>query len=179
MKIPIQIFIGVFACITQIFYADGQPITPFVSKTLTEKVDLSSLMVEGIDRFLTEKTIDAQKGRSGLWQRDFSSPQAFSKSITFYRDFLARRLGIVDIRVTPEIEVLTSSQLEQLKVETGGCLIRPVRWKVLDGLQAEGLLLQPKGKTVARIVMIPDAEILPEVLAGIKFIVPEIFKDKL
>src|SRR5690606_30511475 len=46
-------------------------------------------------------------------------------------------------------------------------IVRAVRWQVLDGLSAEGLLLQPKGKVMARVVMVPDADVLPEVLAGV------------
>jgi dienelactone hydrolase len=149
--------------------AFGKTYMPFASRPLTGKGDLSSLMVEGIDRFLTEQTSVIQQARAGFWNCNFSNPVAFRKSVASHRDFLSRRLGLSDIRVTPEMEVLTSSvQLEQLKVETDRCVIRAVRWKVLEGLQAEGLLLQPKGKVIAKIVMIPDADMLPEIPAGIQ-----------
>jgi dienelactone hydrolase len=147
--------------------AYGQINPPFSSKPLTEKGDLSALMVEGIDRFLTEETGRVSEARAALWHRDFSSPDAFRKSVAVQCDFLSQRLGVVDERLKPEMEVLTSRNLEQLKVETDACVIRAVRWSVTEGLKAEGLLLQPKGMTVARIIMIPDADILPEVLAGI------------
>lgn len=135
-------------------------------------IDLSSLMVEGINRFLTDETNRVSQARNNLWQRDFSSQEAFNKSIAFQRNFLSRRLGVVEVRVTPEMEVLTSGQLQQLKAETEGCVIRAVRWAVLEGLSAEGLLLQPKGKVVARIVMItqtPVAERVPSCLDPARF----------
>lgn len=156
----------------QVFFASGQTPVPFASTPLKEKGDLSSLMVEGIDRFLTRETERVRQARTGLWQRDFSTPEAFYKSTTPQRDLLARRLGVVDARVTPKLEVLTDDRLQQLAVETDACIIRAVRWKVLEGkykgLSAEGLLLQPKGKVIARVVMIPDADVLPEVFAGLQ-----------
>src|SRR5690606_16800142 len=51
--------------------------------------------------------------------------------------------------------------------EVNGIVIRAVKWQAVDGISSEGLLLQPKGKVLARIVMIPDADVLPEVLAGL------------
>lgn len=154
-----------------VFSAYGQSPAPFASTPLNEKGDLSALMVEGIDRFLTDETERVRQTREGLWQRNFSTPEAFHQSIAPQRNLLARRLGVVDMRVPPALEVLTGDSLQPFVVETGTCVIRAVRWKVLEGtdqgLSAEGLLLQPQGKVLARVVMIPDADVLPEVLAGL------------
>jgi dienelactone hydrolase len=150
------------------FSVYGQSEAPFASTPLKEKGDLSSLMVEGIDRFLIREIDRTAQNRPGLWRRNFSTPEAFKKSIAAQRELLASRLGVVDERVAPDPEVLMNDQFEQLSVESRGSVIRAVRWKVLEGLSAEGLLLQPKGKVVARVVMIPDADVVPEVLAGIQ-----------
>src|SRR5206468_255549 len=45
--------------------------------------------------------------------------------------------------------------------------IYQVRWPVLDGLFGSGLLLQPKGPTVACAVVVPDADQTPEQLIGL------------
>ena len=42
-----------------------------------------------------------------------------------------------------------------------------VRWPVMEGVTAEGLLLDPDQPPVARIVAIPDADWTPEMLAGL------------
>lgn len=168
MKINPLMLVPFLTLCMLVFSAFGQSPAPFTSKPLNEKGDLSSLMVEGIDRFLTGETERVQQARSSLWHREFSTPEAFDQSIASNRDLLAQRLGVVDIRVTPEMEVLTNEKLQQFKVETDACVIRPVCWRVLEGLSAEGLLLQPKGKVLARVVMIPDADVLPEVLAGLQ-----------
>ena len=42
-----------------------------------------------------------------------------------------------------------------------------MRWPVFQGVTAEGLLLQPKGAPVARVVALPDADWSPEMLVGL------------
>lgn len=42
-----------------------------------------------------------------------------------------------------------------------------VRWPVFEDVSGEGLLLQPKGETLARVVAIADADQTPEMLAGL------------
>ena len=95
---------------------------------------------------------------------------AFNKSISSERDLLEKRLGVVDQRVMkPQMEVLTNNQFKLLEIKSTDCMIRAVRSDVLEGvpgLSAEGLLIEPKGKIHARIMLIPDADIMPEELAG-------------
>jgi dienelactone hydrolase len=150
------------------FAVPGYSQIPFPSTPLNIKSDFSSLMVEDIDHFLTSETDRVRQNRENLWQRNFSTYEAFNKSIATQRSLLANRLGVVDLRVKPKMEVLDNGELQHFKAETDACVIQPVRWKVLDKLSAEGLLLQPKGKVLARVVMIPDADILPEVFAGLQ-----------
>ena len=51
--------------------------------------------------------------------------------------------------------------------ETKDYVIHAVRWPVLAGVNGEGLLLRPKGKVKARIIVLPDADQTPEMLAGL------------
>ena len=51
--------------------------------------------------------------------------------------------------------------------EIDGCKIHAVRWAVLPGVDAEGLLIEPKEKAKANVVAIPHADQLPEELAGL------------
>ena len=51
--------------------------------------------------------------------------------------------------------------------ETESFTVQAVRWPVLEGVFAEGLWLEPKGKPVACIVAIPDADQTPEMLVGL------------
>ena len=149
----------------------GQQNFPFTASPLTEKGDLSAKMVEGVGRFLLKETEKQKEHRSEAWQFDFSSEKGFDQSISAQRHLLSKRLGVVEARVQSHIEILTNSKaagLKAFKIELPKCTISAIHWQVLDGLSAEGILVQPKGKVTARVVMIPDADVTPEVLAGMR-----------
>ena len=149
----------------------GQQNFPFTASPLTEKGDLSAKMVEGVGRFLLSETEKQKENRSKAWQFDFSSENGFDQSISAQRNLLSKRLGVVEERVPAHIEILTNSKaagLKAFKIELPKCTISAIHWQVLDGLSAEGILVQPKGKVTARVVMIPDADVTPEVLAGMQ-----------
>ena len=149
----------------------GQQNFPFKASPLTEKVDLSAKMVEGVGRFLLSETEKQKENRSKAWQFDFSSEKGFDQSISAQRHLLSKRLGVVEARVQSHIEILTNSRaagLKAFKIELPKCTISAIHWQVLDGLSAEGILIQPKGEVTARVVMIPDADVTPEVLAGMR-----------
>ncbi len=60
--------------------------------------DLASQMVDGIDRFLLSELEKSVAGRAAHWTRDFSSADAYYKSIEPNRKRLAHILGVVDAR---------------------------------------------------------------------------------
>ena len=150
------------------FNALAQSPPVFRAAPLTDKGDLSALMIEGIDRFLTAQQQQVTTDRTSKWTPDYTNSEAFNKSIAANRALLARITGAVDERIDPALEILTDRMLKPVHVGTKECTISAVRWTVMEGFTAEGLLLRPsKKKIVARGVVIPDADVLPEVLAGI------------
>jgi dienelactone hydrolase len=163
-KLPFLLFIAIS------FAGNGQsgPAIPFRCAPLTVQGDLSALMVAGIDSFLMRETERAAESRDRLWHRNFSDAASFNRSVSVQRQELSKILGVSDIRLTPQLEVMTGTGLQPLAIQRNGYTIRAVRWKVLEELTAEALLLEPKGKVRARIVVIPDADELPEVLAGLE-----------
>src|SRR5437879_10509152 len=66
----------------------------------------------------------------------------------------------------------TAIRLEATRPETpaigsgSGYKIYAVRWPVFEGVDGEGVLLEPESRPVARIVAVPDADWPPEMLAG-------------
>ena len=54
-----------------------------------------------------------------------------------------------------------------LVAETSAYRVFQVRWPVLEGVVAEGLLVQPKQPAVACVVALPDADQTPEQLLGL------------
>jgi dienelactone hydrolase len=76
---------------------------------------------------------------------------------------LARILGVIDPRApTGDMELVATLRHPALRASTAGFDAYAVRWPVLDGMTAEGLLLQPKSPLRKRIVAIPDAGMPPE-----------------
>lgn len=110
--------------------------------------DLAAQMVDGIARYLFRET-------------ELQIPKRSPS-----RDRLRRILGVVDQRVlfhSPEL-VATLNQ-SALLAETAQFRVYVVRWQVLNGITAEGLLFRPNAKPKARIVVLPDADQNPEQFA--------------
>ncbi len=141
---------------------------PFESRPLTEQGDLSAIMVEGINRFLINETTRMQAERNVHWKTNFSNAKAFRQSTEAQREWLADRLGIAGERVAPELEVQTGSHLQPYVLDVEGATIYAVRWNALENLSAEGILIRPKVQPKARVVMLPDADVTPEALAGLE-----------
>ncbi|UCD27793.1 MAG: dienelactone hydrolase family protein [Planctomycetota bacterium] len=138
------------------------------TKLLTAEGDLAMEMIGGLDRFLDHK-LAASIGRRGeYWQRDYSSPEDYVRSVGSNRRRLARIIGAVDRRC-PAIGLELVNTLAKPSLVAGGqgYTVHTVRWPVLDGVDSEGLLLQPVGKPIARVVALPDADWSPEMLVGL------------
>src|SRR5579862_1844288 len=124
---------------------------------LTANGDLAAKMVDGINLYLEHATAAARVQRSLLGKPDSSSRDRFRKII-----------GAVDPRVPVTALQLDATTSTPALIGTGtGYKVYAVRWPVLDGVQAEGLLLDPGGAPTARVVAIPDADSTPEMLAGL------------
>jgi dienelactone hydrolase len=138
------------------------------TKPLIMPGDLAAQMVAGIDDYLM-KALDASvEQRRKAWQPDVSSPDAYRKWIEPKRDKLRRILGMVDERLPcRELEYVSSTRKSALAGVSPRFKAFAVRWSVLSGVHGEGLLLEPAGKPVARVLVVPDADQTPEMLAGL------------
>jgi dienelactone hydrolase len=124
-------------------------------------------MVDGIHRYLDRQLADSPKLRDERWSVDATSPTAYEASLRPLRERLARMIGVVDRRLSPRFEFVATSDLPALVTQTERFRVFNVRWAVLPGLNAEGLLLDPKGRARANVVVIPDADQTPEMMAGL------------
>ncbi|MGE5193603.1 MAG: hypothetical protein ACM3U2_14000 [Deltaproteobacteria bacterium] len=130
---------------------------------------LDVIMVDGIDRFALREIAASVERREKLWNRDFSSPDAYEKSIAPNREHLRTILGAVDPRVEARAIEHVATNFQSALVARGPHYnVLAVRWQVLDGVTAEGLLLTPEGEPRARVVALPDADWTPEMFAGLK-----------
>lgn len=136
---------------------------------LTIEGDLAARMVDGINGYLIRETDAAMERRARYWKRDYSSAAAYEQSVSSNRDRFRRIIGATDPRVAVTSLTLESTTTGDSVVGKGtGYRVHAVRWPVFDDVIAEGLLLEPEGAPVARIVAIPDADQTPEMLAGLQ-----------
>ena len=132
-------------------------------------------MVEGIDRYLSRALVSSVQQRQSFWKRDYSSRAAYENSIAENRQRFRKVIGVVDERVAFESPALDATLKQSaLVASTAGYKIYEVRWPVLRGVEGEGLLLEPVGNPIARVVALPDADWSPEALAGLAPGVPPV-----
>ncbi len=140
------------------------------TQPLTIDQPLDVFMIEGLDRFCLKEIEKAREVRESLWKRDYSSLAAYEKSIAPYREKFRTIIGAVDQRVPAKGLEFVSSTIDSALVATaadGSYEVYSVKWPVLDGVNAEGLFLKPKGPAVARVIALPDADWTPEMIVGL------------
>src|SRR6516164_5547428 len=89
------------------------------TKPLTREGDLAAQMVEGIDKYLMRELAASVEKRKQYWKPDFSSAEAYTKSVQPNRERLKKILGLVDARVSPvEMEYVGTETQPALIAET-------------------------------------------------------------
>jgi dienelactone hydrolase len=144
------------------------------TQPLTLKGDIASQLVVGVDKFLVGELEKSVERRARFWKRDTSSPEAYVKSIQPNRERLAHILGVRDKRVVFDGPELVGTTAQAALVGRGdGFGVFAVRWPAFGDVHGEGLLLVPtRGKKVADVVAIPDADQTPEQITGLAAGVP-------
>ena len=136
--------------------------------------DIASHMIDGIDRFLLKEIDRAAAGREKFWKRDFSSREAYERSMEPNRKRLAHILGVRDERPKRvEMELVATIDRPALVGKSEAFEAYAVRWRAFGDVHGEGLLLKPVGReSVADVVAIPDADQTPEMICGLSEGVP-------
>lgn len=181
----LSIFVVIGACAMAQFPADHfDRIDPASAVELkgTERLklqgDIASELVSGVDRFLL-KQIDASViQRMANWPKpnapnNANTPEIYEESIKGLRAEYSRRIGLVDSRRESNDWIIESplganglaSGLQSLASDES-LRIEQVRWPVLEGFEAHGLLVIPKTIRFGA-VLVPDASELPENLCGV------------
>jgi dienelactone hydrolase len=166
---PFVLTLAICLCATTVF-AQDRPATLPGTEPLTIDKPLDVFMIEGLDRFCLKEIEKAREQRESLWKRDFSSLEAYEKSIAPYREKFRTIIGAVDPRLPAKGLEFLSTTVDDALVATaadGSYSVYSVRWPVLDGVTAEGLFLKPKAPAVARVIALPDADWTPEMIVGL------------
>jgi cephalosporin-C deacetylase-like acetyl esterase len=158
-----------FPIVVRAVYAD-EPVEKALpgTKLLEMEGDIAAQMVAGIDKFLMRELAASAKRRQAVWKPDRSSPEAYEKSVAAHRERLRKIIGAVDPRrPVTGLEYSSSTAAPALVAKGDGYSVFGVRWPVFEGVEGEGLLLQPDKPPVARIVALPDADQTPEQVVGL------------
>jgi dienelactone hydrolase len=113
---------------------------------LTAQGDLAIQMVDAINDDLLQRTAEAPAHRP--------APD---------RERLRKIIGAVDARLPVEALEYISTTSRPAQIGAGsGYKVFAVRWPVLPGVTAAGLLFQPDARPVARVVVMPDPDSTPD-----------------
>ena len=148
------------------------------TERLTLQGDIASELVSGVDRFLLKQIDAAVIHRLANWpkpnsQNNANTPEIYEESIKGLRAEYSRRIGLADSRTEPN-DWIIESHLGANGLATGlqslasdeSIRIEQVRWPVLEGFEAHGLLVIPRTIRFGA-VLVPDASQLPENLCGV------------
>jgi dienelactone hydrolase len=129
--------------------------------------DLSGRLMDGAHRFV-ERQIDEMQARvPRFWKYDAASSSAWTDALDDNRQRLREIIGAVDPRVPGSFERFGDEDNPALVAETPGYRVFQVRWGVLEGVSAEGLLVVPSKPASAHLVVLPDGTQTPEQTLGL------------
>ena len=152
------------------------------TESLTLDGDLAAQMVEALDGYVSRAVAHSVERREALWNRDYSSHEAYTESVEPNRARLRKRIGCLDSRLpieelTYDITTKTAMRIWDAKdnlitlaqiLEADDYRVYRVRWQVFDEVEGEGLLLEPISDFIdAQLVALPDADWTPEMITGI------------
>jgi len=164
--------VTLFFCVLQ---STGQP--KLDTKPLTLEGDIASHLVTGVDQFLLDELAASVAKRPAYWDRDFSSHEAYVKSVEPNRKRLAHILGLRDARTAFDgLQLDGTTATSSLVGQTDRITIHAVSWPAFRDVTGTGLLLEPRGRdVVANVVAIPDSGQIPEQIAGLSLgLTPEL-----
>ncbi len=159
-------FLATFFLLTCGITQGSEPLPGTQPLTIDRPADV--IMVEGIQRFALGELERSRSLRQSFWKRDYSSVDAYLASIGPNRERFRQIIGAVDAREQARgLELIATTMQDALVAENEFFSIHAVRWPVLEGVTAEGLLLKPRSQAVARVVALADADWTPEMISGL------------
>ena len=161
--------------------ADPEPLVG--THALVGGGDLPAQMVDGLHKYLDRELASFVRGVRRDSHSGAVMPPDARRSVDESRRRLRQLIGAVDELVCTELdyvyaerkshlpaalEFATSDPNKPLPIARGrDYSVFAVRWRAFDGVDGDGLLLEPNGVPRARIVALPDADWSPEMLVGL------------
>ena len=141
---------------------------------LTMEGDLAADMVEHLDGFVMQALEDSVASREALWNRDYRSYDAYTASVAPNRERFKKYIGCVDARRPADsLQYIATTEQSAQIAEAEEYTVYAVRWPVFEGVDGEGLLLEPTDTPSAQVIALPDADWTPEMLVGLADGIPQ------
>ena len=127
----------------------------------TQKLELSEpldvVMVRGISEFAEQEIALSRDRREAHWHRDYSSPEAYEKSVAPNRERFRTYIGAVDERM----------QDAPVFIDAGSTRTRPLQFRtdVWDGVSCDAVM--GGGASGKGLIFIPDPAYEPEMALGL------------
>jgi len=149
-----------FGAITSLALAEPMQLAGTEKLTLPD--DIVAAQLEQVNQYWLRRIAEATRLRDRVWKPDFTSPEAYEKSVAPHRERCRRMLGLPEDRPRigkPTIDVIA---------DEASCRIERVTVPIADGLRARGLLFLPKTAGPYRLVIAcGDADTWPERFSGL------------
>ena len=127
--------------------------------------DLSERLMDGAHAFVERQIAESKEKRAAHWNYDFTSPEAYVRSIAPNRERFRTMIGVVDERASPvRMEKFGDDENPALVAETNAFRVFQARWPVLNGFFGEGLITEPIEKSLGVVIALPDVGQTPEQL---------------
>lgn len=139
--------------------AEDPAVLPDAASLAWEEADLSGRLMDGAHAFVERKIGEARGKRAARWLD--------GKAVEANRAHLQEITGVVDGRLPPRMERFGDDTAPALLAERPAYRVFQVRWAVLEGFSAEGLLVEPRAQAAGNLVVLPDAGQAPESLLGV------------
>ena len=136
---------------------------------------LDVVMVRGINYFAEREIADSPNRRRAKWNRDYSSPEAYAKSVEPNRQRLREIIGAVDPLIEAPRSLFSSYPTGDLRNainDLEGVLVTRLGWEVMEGVTGEGYIVANWGPLKGLVVLIPDPEWTPEAVCGLDNTLP-------
>ncbi len=158
MRVAFLLLLTAFRCLAQ----EPRPLEG--TAPLTEGGDFSARMVEGIGQWLVRETARVAAERNRLWHEAARGAEWSSFAKT-QREKLRRATGAIDARTPGKIEEISEAGAPPPVPSAAGYTMHRVRWSVFAGVNGEGVMLRPEAVPRRFVIVVPDADELPELSA--------------
>ena len=122
------------------------------------EADLSGRMMQAAHSFVETQIASANRERKPVRGDEGDADRR--------RQELRQLLGVGEERLPPRMEHFGDDANPAVIFETETYQVLQVRWPVFADVQGEGLLIRQRGDSVGRLVVVPDADQVPEELFG-------------